>query len=36
MQPGGALSEIGRKAPSLLGRFGLVQTFTPYIAIAVV
>ena len=34
MQPGGALSAIGRQAPSLFGRLGLVQTLTPYIAIA--
>src|SRR4029079_5690583 len=36
MQPSGAVSRIGRNAPSLLGRLGLVQTLTPYIAIAVV
>ena len=36
MQPGGAVSVIGRHAPSLLGRLELVQTFTPYMHIAFV
>jgi hypothetical protein len=34
MQPGGATIEIGRQAPSLFGKVGLVQTFTPYITMA--
>ena len=34
MQPGGATTEIGRHAPSLFGKVGLVQTFTPYITMA--
>ena len=34
MQPGGAVTEIGRQAPSLFGNSGLVQIFTPYMLIA--